>query len=189
MSKITAKGRKAVNHIHVGHNIKTVREAKDISRTQLARAVNADERDLFRIEYDIEKPSLEILEKITAALKVTPNDLLSGKLEVVTCTVCGKKLTQLPKLPILHDPCIECCRVRVSEGFSLREVLGKRITSARKHRNLSQAELAEKVGITQKQLSQWEKDKRPAVYGVRGKLAEVLDVNIEYLLGLTDYIF
>lgn len=59
--------------------------------------------------------------------------------------------------------------------------LGQLIVKLRKRRNLKQGELAEKLGITQRQLLRWEKDEvRPRPKSIED-LASVLGVSLEEL--------
>lgn len=60
---------------------------------------------------------------------------------------------------------------------------GQRLVASREKRNLSQKELAEKLGITPTRLNYWEKDKRePAIEMIKA-LAQALDVDTDYLIG------
>lgn len=62
--------------------------------------------------------------------------------------------------------------------------LGSRIAHARKFRGLTQAELAGKLGVDQRTIAYWEaNDRRPDPDTLR-RLALVLDVSADYLLGL-----
>lgn len=54
----------------------------------------------------------------------------------------------------------------------------------RLRRLLSQAELAEKVGVTQAAIAQWETGKTKPVSDKLIKLSEALEVSIEELLGV-----
>lgn len=60
---------------------------------------------------------------------------------------------------------------------------GQRLVASRESRNLSQKELAEKLGITPTRLNYWEKDKRePAIEMIKA-IAQALDVDTNYLIG------
>ncbi len=59
----------------------------------------------------------------------------------------------------------------------------ERIKAARKHRGLTQAELARRIGVTQSLIGQYERGlKRPKVESLQS-LAGALDVTIPWLLG------
>lgn len=60
--------------------------------------------------------------------------------------------------------------------------IGSKIAAARKKQNLTQEQLAELLGVTRQSVSRWESD---AVYPETDKiikLAEILNVNCDYLL-------
>lgn len=68
---------------------------------------------------------------------------------------------------------------------STRETLGERIRTLRKNQGLTQIELGELIGVTQRAMSSYERDEfEPAVH-VLPKLAASLDVSTDYLLGLS----
>lgn len=56
-----------------------------------------------------------------------------------------------------------------------RQPIGERIASVRKNRRMSQQELAEKIGITQKDISRWENGERSPNDDSCAKLAEALN--------------
>ncbi len=65
--------------------------------------------------------------------------------------------------------------------------IGTRILLARRKRGLRQGEVAKLAGISQKQMSQIESNKRPGVQAVTiAKIAQVLHVSTDYLLGLKE---
>ncbi len=63
-------------------------------------------------------------------------------------------------------------------------IISTRIYELRKENNLSQLELAKRIGVTQKAIDFWEKgtNEPKATYIIR--LAQVLSVTTDYLLGL-----
>lgn len=67
-----------------------------------------------------------------------------------------------------------------------KDVLCKRITEARKKRQLNQAELASRAGVTPAAISQIEKGLRIPTTPVIHSIARVLGVSIDYLTGKTD---
>lgn len=66
--------------------------------------------------------------------------------------------------------------------FKLLETFGKKIKDYRKLRNLSQETLAEKLDVTSKTISQWERGKSFIKIETFYKLCEVLDIKEEDLL-------
>lgn len=67
-----------------------------------------------------------------------------------------------------------------------KDILRNRITEARKKKNLNQAQLAEKAGITPAAISQIEKGRRVPTIPVLHKIAVVLKVSLDYLTGNTE---
>lgn len=57
-------------------NIKRARKTADYSQEQLAEIVRVSRTHMGHIEQGRRMPSLELLEKIARALKVSPKDLL-----------------------------------------------------------------------------------------------------------------
>lgn len=66
------------------------------------------------------------------------------------------------------------------------ETIGQRISRARRYLNINQKELAQRVNITEASLSRYENGIREPKSAVLTRLAEVLEVSTDYLLGLTD---
>jgi transcriptional regulator with XRE-family HTH domain len=64
--------------------------------------------------------------------------------------------------------------------------IGDRILNLRKELNLSQKELAEKVGITEASLSRYENDLREPKAEIITRLSNALNCSTDYLLGKTD---
>jgi transcriptional regulator with XRE-family HTH domain len=62
-------------------------------------------------------------------------------------------------------------------------MLGKILKDLRKRNNITQAELANKVGVTTSAIGMYETDVRQPSYEVLCKLAEYFDVSVDYLLG------
>lgn len=60
--------------------------------------------------------------------------------------------------------------------------IGETISSSRKKKGLTQNELAEKMNVTDKAVSKWERDLSCPDVNTISRLAEVLDVSVEELL-------
>ena len=60
--------------------------------------------------------------------------------------------------------------------------IGETISSLRKKKGLTQNELAEKMNVTDKAVSKWERDLSCPDVNTISRLAEVLDVSVEELL-------
>ena len=63
---------------------------------------------------------------------------------------------------------------------------GNRILELRKNLNLSQAELAEMIGVTNKAVSKWETGKSKPTTNVIRKLAALFNIEVNDLLSLKD---
>ncbi len=69
------------------------------------------------------------------------------------------------------------------DPLALRRQLGQRIRTWRQRRGISQAGLAERVGVTQSSLSNYENGKRDVSVYILMEIAEALDVDLEDLTG------
>lgn len=65
---------------------------------------------------------------------------------------------------------------------------GARIRSARQKAGITQAELAQKLGIPYQSVSQWERDTRNPKIETLQRIADALDTPVEVLLGIGDSI-
>lgn len=64
-----------------------------------------------------------------------------------------------------------------------KQTLGAVIAALRKEKGMTQVELAEKLGVTDKAVSKWERDLScPDIHSIP-KLAEVLGVTVDVLMG------
>lgn len=63
-----------------------------------------------------------------------------------------------------------------------KKTLGMMIASLRKEKRMTQIELAEKMGVTDKAVSKWERDLACPDVSTLPKLAEVFDINVDELM-------
>ncbi len=63
----------------------------------------------------------------------------------------------------------------------------ERLRELRLEKGFSRKELAEKLGTLQRNISYWELGQRECGFDMLIKIADVLDVSVDYLLGKTDY--
>lgn len=63
-----------------------------------------------------------------------------------------------------------------------KQTLGMIIASQRKEKGLTQLELAEQVGVTDKAVSKWERDLSCPDVGTIPKLAEIFDISVDELM-------
>ena len=64
---------------------------------------------------------------------------------------------------------------------------GERIAFLRGERNYSRKDLAEKIGVSVRQISYWECDQRECDFATLVTLADTFDVSIDFLLGRKQY--
>ena len=73
----------------------------------------------------------------------------------------------------------------ISEGEIMNaEYTGKKIAELRKEKNMTQKELADKLYVTDKAVSKWERGVNFPDFGLMEKVAEALDTTPTILLGL-----
>lgn len=65
-------------------------------------------------------------------------------------------------------------------------MIGDRIRWLRTRRKMSQADLAEVLGMSDQQVHRWENSHSKPDIEALGKLAKVFDVTSDYLIGLSD---
>lgn len=63
----------------------------------------------------------------------------------------------------------------------------ERVRELRTEKGLSRKELANRLGTLQRNISYWELGQRECSFDMLLKIAEVLGVSVDYLLGRTDY--
>ena len=68
-----------MNYQLLGENIQRVRKFRGMNQQELADAIGINMQSLSKIERGVNFPTFDTLEKITSALGVTPNELLSGE--------------------------------------------------------------------------------------------------------------
>lgn len=67
-----------------------------------------------------------------------------------------------------------------------RNIIGQRITALRKAHNLTQSELADRLGVTHQAVSQWERNETLPDILILPKLAEIFGETTDHFLGLTE---
>jgi transcriptional regulator with XRE-family HTH domain len=75
------------------------------------------------------------------------------------------------------------CRPMSPDEIAFFQAMGGRIATARKDADLTQVELADRLGIAQQQLASYEIGRRRVPLSLMPKLARALSVSIEELIG------
>jgi transcriptional regulator with XRE-family HTH domain len=60
--------------------------------------------------------------------------------------------------------------------------IGNRVKAGRRERGLTQEDLAERVGVSRSAVAQWETGRTGQITGNLSRIAEALDLNVEYLM-------
>lgn len=63
-----------------------------------------------------------------------------------------------------------------------KQMLGNKIAALRKERNMTQAELAQKMGVTDKAVSKWERELSCPDVSSLPRLAEVFEISVDELM-------
>ena len=71
--------------------------------------------------------------------------------------------------------------------MDLQQLFGERLLSLLDEKNISQGELAEKVGCSRQSINFYTMGKRCPDIVLAGKMARVLGVSCDYLIGISDY--
>jgi len=67
-------------------------------------------------------------------------------------------------------------------SMSMSLDIGTRVRAARRDRGLTQDELADQVGVSRSAVAQWETGRSGQVTGNLSRIADVLEVSVEYLM-------
>jgi transcriptional regulator with XRE-family HTH domain len=71
-------------------------------------------------------------------------------------------------------------------GEAERPTFGQRVKEMRERRGIGPGELADKLDISPRTLERWENEGHSTWLDVAARVADVLDVSLDYLAGLTD---
>lgn len=69
----------------------------------------------------------------------------------------------------------------------MKNKFSERLCEVRTEKNLSRGELALKLNITSRLVGYWENGERECSFDMLLKIAELMEVSVDYLLGKTDY--
>jgi transcriptional regulator with XRE-family HTH domain len=71
-------------------------------------------------------------------------------------------------------------------GVIVSLIFARRLKQERELKGLTQVQMAEKLGINPGTLSGYERDYREPDFSISMKIAKILNVDLDYLVGLTD---
>lgn len=63
------------------------------------------------------------------------------------------------------------------------KIFGKRLRKSRKSKRLTQQQIADEIGVNRSSYSNWEKGKRESSFENLVKLADLLEVSLDWLFG------
>lgn len=66
-------------------------------------------------------------------------------------------------------------------------IFGERLKDSRKHLDMTQQDLAEKLGVTSASISSWESGSRKPDFETLDKLCDIFCVTMDFLLGRSDF--
>ncbi|HEX3573015.1 MAG TPA: helix-turn-helix transcriptional regulator [Rhodopila sp.] len=72
--------------------------------------------------------------------------------------------------------------VSYTNNMSTSQDIGARIRATRRENGLTQDELADRVGVSRSAVAQWETGRAGQVTGNLSRIADALQVNVEYLM-------
>ena len=82
----------------IAKNIKTFRQAKNLTQRQLSEKLNVSENTIQNWEYGKTKPTVDILIDLCKALSVTPNQFLDYDEPEIDCIIQNKLIEEEKKL-------------------------------------------------------------------------------------------
>jgi len=145
----------------IGERLKELRFKRGIKQYELAQKLGVSQAQVARYESYQNKPSYAMIKLVVEILNTTPEYLLGETKEDQADT---------GDIPDLEKP-----------RFS-----PKRMKEMRKLRDFTQKELSRRLGISQSQISKYEKGEDEPSYEQTQKLAEYLHIDVRYLYGKID---
>jgi transcriptional regulator with XRE-family HTH domain len=168
-----------VNTKEFGEYIKMLRIKNGYkSQRQLAEASGISNGTIARIENGTQKPTLDTLKTLSKYLNTDYVDLLlkAGYLPVSYLENKEDELPTQEESQLIWDYGIE----------DENREFAQRLRNARKTKKLTQEELATLVGTTKTTISNYETGYSTPSFEMLNKIANVLDVTTDYLLGRSD---
>ena len=165
-------------NINIGEYIKEIREEKDLSINQLALYSNVSAAHISRIERGLRAPSPDILKKISSALKVSYELLmtLAGYIE-------GKNINERLKENMID---VKATENSPDEANDIDNILGKRIKLLRTENGLTQEEFGKPYNLKKSTISQYESGFSKPDDELKKRIVSDFNVSLDWLMGLTD---
>ncbi|NEQ98209.1 MAG: helix-turn-helix domain-containing protein [Cyanothece sp. SIO2G6] len=163
----------------IGRNIRAYREDQQLTQKQLADKVGV--RTAAVSNWETGKTSLDFLVKannLCLALDVSLDQILD-----LTQTSSGKKPSKEDLLRAWRrSRTAQMKPAPIPKGQEIQKRIGKNIEQFRKQANLTQRELAERVGVVETAVSYWENGKRSLDWLFKARnLCKVLDCELAKL--------
>jgi transcriptional regulator with XRE-family HTH domain len=143
----------------LGSRLRKARERANLMQKDAAHKVGISNVTLSQYEKGIRNPDPHLLAKLADLYDVSA-DWLLGRTD---------------------DP-----NSNIVKGEKTYETLAQRLTDLRKKLNLTQEDMAHKLGINRDIYANYESGRREPSYEVLKKIAEYFNVSTDYLLGVAD---
>jgi transcriptional regulator with XRE-family HTH domain len=140
----------------IGTHIRNARKGKNYTQTQLAETIGVHVITLSRWENEVRVPDGNDLQKLAVALNTSVSYLLGE--------------TADPSPPGEHAP-------------PSNAIFGGRLKKMRKQKGLRQVDLAGMLAVSVDTITRWENNLREPRASELGKIADVLETTVGYLLG------
>lgn len=150
----------------LGESMRFLREEKGYSLKDVEQNTGINNGNLSRYERNLNFPSIELCIKLADLYEVTLDELVGR-----TDSVAHKTL------PLFHS----------TDSYHIHGIYSlKNLKICRKAAGLTQAEIANKINVSQQCYSDYENGKSDPDMNTLVMIADILQVSTDYLLGRTD---
>lgn len=168
----------------LGSIVKEYRQSNGLSMDEFAKLCGLSKGYISMLENNINPrnnkpiaPTLPTLQKIAAGMNIEVNNIL--------------KLLNIDKEIFFDDAIVnkvEDVKSMFDDSYinkSKESTLGEKIKTARKNKNITQKQLADKIGVVHNSISDWENNKNKPDLDTISLLCGVLGITPNYLLSVT----
>ena len=141
--------------------LKTLRKKKGITQQKVAHLLGTVQGVYSKWERGVYEPNYENLSMLSCIFDVSIDFLLSDYIEI-----SKDKYLEMQESDLI-----------------ISNVFPQRLKEIRIKRGLTQTELGEKVGVKQSTFTNWENGKREPNFEIVIKLADLLEVSVDWLFG------